>query len=71
MISPKRLDDLMQVDSKVIHNLARLKQNNYQWISVAKSEDLSGPIGILYDNLAIFSEKSYKKGDLKRSYMTI
>ena len=54
MISPKRLDDLMQVDSKVIHNLARLKQNNYQWISVAKSEDLSGPIGILYDDFAIF-----------------
>ena len=42
MISPKRLDDLMQVDSKVIHNLALLKQNLYQWISNVKSEELSG-----------------------------
>ena len=54
MISPKRLDDLMQVDSRVIHALAHLKQNNYQWISEAKSEDLSGTIGILYDDFAIF-----------------
>lgn len=42
MISPKRLDDLMQVDSKVIHNLALLKQNLYQWISNVKSEEHSG-----------------------------
>ena len=67
MISPKRLDDLMQVDSKVIHNLALLKQKT---LSMNLKCKIGGTFGILYAKSGKSSGKSYKTGIFQRSHMT-